>query len=381
MNILNNKFFNGLINFDTFSRLPPNTDIHLSKNTGLFTPNAGKMSGIIGAQTISNLYNGYTPDQMINDLDTFVVDFIDVIDQLYRLALEDKLLREEISCKIAILSRDFKNAYGNEKHGLVCLLNTYIGTIYYDRLTDLLHFLKDHISKYKKLSKWYNHFNDNFENNFKDEDWEYYIQNSKSLQYETTSLYKFYIQYSSSLLYNQTMNNIGIWHWYDLIHEFEDGVKIYLGGMPLKSGALNIENRNDLITLQNMGVQAILSVVEGFENKSEGYIYTPITPNEWEDVNIKLCQIPIPDFGTVSLNKIHTCVEYIHWNIKNKRSVYTSCRVGRNRSNLVLMAYFVKYLKYTSQEAYDYIKFNRFQIQNKHFKILQQYEQLVTKYK
>ncbi len=377
MDILNNKFFTGLINFDTFSRLPPNTDIHLSKKTALFTPNAGKMSGIIGAQTISNIYNGYTPEQMIDDLNAFVIDFIDVVDQLYRIALDDKSLREEISCKIAILNRDFKNAYGDENHGLVCLLNAYHKTIYYDQLVDMINLLYDHIKKYKKLSKWCNH-HINFESNFKDEDWEYYIQNSKSLQYETTSLYKFYIQYSSSLLYNQTMNNIGVWHWYDLIHEI-DNVKIYLGGMPLKSGALNIENRNDLITLQNLGVNAILSVVEGFENKSEGYIYSPITPDQWEEVNIKFCQIPIPDFGTVSLNKIHTCVEYINWNVKNNRSVYIQCRVARNRSVLILMAYFVKYLKYTSQEAYDYIKSKRVQAQNKHFKILQQYEQLLNK--
>lgn len=173
------------------------------------------------------------------------------------------------------------------------------------------------------------------------------------------------------------MNCIGIWHWFDLIYDHD--VKIYLGGMPLKSGPLNIENRNDLVTIQHLGINAVLSVVEGFENKSDGYLYSPITPDQWETVNIKFCQIPIPDFGTVSLEKIHTCVEYIHWNVKNKRNIYCSCVVGRNRSNLVMMAYFIKHLNYTSIEAYEHIKHKRPQVQNKHFKILQKYEQIIKK--
>ena len=371
MEILNKNFFNGLINLDTFSRLPPNTDIHLSK-AGYFYATCGKMSSIIGAQTMSNLYNGYTPEKTVSDLDLFFHEFIEIIHQFYELAVEDESMRIETTCKINIAYRDFKNAYGNHEHGLVCLLNTYNNNL----LVEVIEYTRSNLAQYKKWCKKWSAPTDCPESDFTDDDWEHYIQNSKLLQYETTSLYKFYLQYSSSLLYNQTMNNIGIWHWYDLIHDM-NGVKIYLGGMPLKSGQLNMENRNDLITIQNLNVKAVLSVVEGFENRSDGYIYSPITPDQWGE--IKFCQIPIPDFGTISLDKIHTCVEYIHWNIKNKRSIYISCRIGKSRSMLVLMAYFVKHLNYTSQQAYEYIKSKRVQVQNKHFKLLQQYEQIVKK--
>ena len=376
MDILNHQFFNGLINLDTFSRLPPNTDIHLSKNTNLFKPNAGKLSGIIGAQTISNMYNDYTPNKLLDDLTSFVHEFVNIIKQLYDIALIDHTQRADVACKLAIANRDFKNAYGNAEKGLQCLLTTYD---HKPQLVDIIYCLKTKIDQYKKLTKdWQPIFTGNCpECHFTDDDWEHYIQNSKSLQYETTSLYKFYVQYSPSLLYNQTMNNIGIWHWFDLIHEFPNHTKIYLGGMPLKSGQFSIERRNDLETIKELGVEAILSVVEGFENKSEGYIYTPIHPQEWEPANIKYCQIPIPDFGTVSLDKIHICVEYIDWNVRNGRSVYISCRVGRNRSLFILMAYFVKHLNYKPRDAYEYIRHKRPQAQNKHYKLLQEYEQLI----
>jgi len=379
MELLNKEFFNCLINFDTFSRLPPNTDIHLSK-TGYFVPTCGKLSSIIGAQTISNYYNGYTPDKLYHDLDTFINNLINIMEQMIEISyICDERIKHETACKVKILNRNFKQAYGDHEHGLECLLKTYNNTPIYDKLKIVIINFKDYLEQYKRITKNWYIIKDIVcpESNFTDDEWEWYIKNSKHIQYETVSFYKYYLQYSSALFYNQMMNNIGIWHWYDLIHEFDNGNKIYLGGMPLKSGSLNMENRNDLITIQDLNVKAILSVVEGFENKSEGCLYSPISPDEWESVNIKFCQIPIPDFGTVEFDKIHVCVEYIEWNIRNKRNLYISCCIGKNRSTLILMAYFVKYLKMTCYDAFQYIKSKRIQVQNKHFKILQEYEKMI----
>lgn len=379
MELLNKEFFDCLINFDTFSRLPPNTDIHLSK-TGYFVPTCGKLSGIIGAQTISNYYNNYTGEKLAEDMDAFINNLINIIEQMIEISyISDDRIKYETACKVKILSRNFKHAYGDDEHGLACLLTTYNNTTIYDKLKLTIINFKDYLEQYKRITKNWIIIKKSVcpESNFSDEEWEYYIKNSKMIQYETVSFYKYYLQYSTALFYNQLMNNIGVWHWFDLIHEFDNGIKIYLGGMPLKSGNLSIENRNDLTKICNLRVKAILSVVEGFENKSDGRIYTPVTPDEWDNVNIKFCQIPIPDFGTVDMDKIHICVEYIHWNIKNKRNLYISCCIGKNRSTLILMSYFVKYLNMTSNEAFQYIKSKRIQVQNKHFKILQEYEALL----
>ena len=176
------------------------------------------------------------------------------------------------------------------------------------------------------------------------------------------------------------MNNIGGWNWFDKIHDInflDNNVSLYLGAMPLKSNLLGMEYRNDKDILIDNEVGAVLSVVEHFENNTLGYICSPITPNEWSLNNIKYLQVPIPDFCLVPLEKIQICVEYIHWNVRNKRNVYISCRVGVNRSCLIAMAYLVKYENFTSLKAYEYIKSKRIQVKNGHYKILQKYEKLL----
>lgn len=202
-----------------------------------------------------------------------------------------------------------------------------------------------------------------------DQNWQELINKSKNLTKEPVSLYKYYGQYSTSLLYNQFMFCTGWWHWYDFITD-----KIILGAMPIKS---HINSRNDLLTLKELNVDAVLSVVECYENHTLGYTYSPILPKEWEDVNIQFLQIPIPDFTTIDINKVNLCVEFINYIISSDKRIYLSCRVGKNRSTLVLMCYFVKYFKLSVEEAYLVIKKKRVQVQNKHFKILEEYQQML----
>ena len=374
MDLLNKDFFNCLINFDTFSRLPKNTDIHLSK-TGYFVPTAGKLSGIMGAQTISNLYNGYHGDQLIMDLESFFNHLISIMGQMIDIS-HDKTIKYETACKVKILNRNYKYAAGNDEKGLICLLNT--NPLYYDQLNNLMLNFKNKLEAFKTItSDWI--IDDKIlpfcpESSFTDDDWDYYLINSRKFQYETIGFYKYYMQYSTSLFYNQMMNYAYVWHWYDLI--YDDKVQIYLGGMPLKS-CYSLENRNDLLTIKNLNIGAVLSVVECYENLSTALINTPITPTEWHEHDIKFLQLPICDFQNIPLDKVQVCVEYIHWNIINRRSIYISCRVGKSRSSYVLMCYMVKYLKFSAIEAYEYIKNKRVQIQNKHFKSLEIYESLI----
>lgn len=358
MDLLKKEFFNCLINFDTFSRLPPNTDIHLSK-TGYFAINAGQMSGYLGAQTIANIYNGYTGDKLVSDLEEFINHVIHIMEQLIE---NDK---DDIAGKIFILHRNVKYGYGNDEHGLYCLLKIYENTIHYNQLHECIFKLKDYVDNLVTP----NHCP---ESNFTDKDWEYYLLNCTKLQYETIGFYKYY-QYSSSLMFNQAMNYANVWNWYDMIYE-NNGIQIYLGAMPLKSN-YSIENRNDLDKIRELGVKSVLSVVEVFENQTNGLINTPIKPSEWGD--IKYLQLPISDFTVIPLDKVQICVEYINWNVKNNRSIYLNCRAGRQRSAFVLMCYMIKYLKFSSQEVFDYIKNKRYQVQNQQFKLLQEYEQLL----
>jgi protein-tyrosine phosphatase len=358
MSHLHDQLFKLFVDLDTFSRLPTNTSIHLSKS-GYFVPTAGTLSGIPGAQSISNYFNNYTPEQLCLDLQNFVNQFVDILSKC-----------QTDSCLIKLSYQQFKLAVGDDQHGLFCLIKTYPD---YD--IQLLNIIN---SMNTFLTNLINNEDDVIdlracpEQTLSDEHWMLLMNNSLHLQYETTSLYKFYVLYNSSLLFNHVM--MLKWHWFDHIHTFNDGTMIMLGGMPLKASVFGINTRNDLQLLYNNNIKAVLSVVECFENTSTGFIYNPIMPHEWAPYDIYFLQIPIPDFCDVSIVKIDMCVEYIHWCVKKQLSIYISCRVGKNRSVLVLAAYFVKYLKMTSQQAFDYIQSKRPQVQNGHIKILQLYE-------
>ena len=112
---LNRQFFDSLINLDTFSRLPPNTDIHLSKS-GYFAPNAGKLACIIGAQTVSNIILQYTPAQMLMDIDVYFTNLAKLV---------EKLFFNHLNYKIILLHQYMNAAYGDDRCGLYVLLTTY----------------------------------------------------------------------------------------------------------------------------------------------------------------------------------------------------------------------------------------------------------------
>lgn len=62
------------------------------------------------------------------------------------------------------------------------------------------------------------------------------------------------------------------------------------------------------------------------------------------------------DFGTGPIKDVEKGVEFIQWNLRNGRSVYVHCKAGRGRSALVVAAYLVKYYKFNSKDALQWIK-------------------------
>lgn len=368
----NQELFHHLINLDTFSRISANTYIHLSK-TGYFVPTAGKLSGILGAQTISNYWNGYTVEQLVIDINQFASTFIDLLYNMcyYAKSFTDNKL--EVKNKIKFIHKQYNYAYGDDNRGLLCLLKT-VPTI-----NDSINYIIDNLKIIKKLVKEWNIKTDIVvEYTFTDKDWELYIHNSIQLQYETIGLYKYYVMYYSSFVFNQLMNTVGLYNWFDRIYT-TNGTSIYLGAMPIKSTVLGIETRNDATLLESLHINAVLSVVECYENHSNGIIYSPLLPEEFMLHNIKFLQIPIPDFCDISISKIDTCIAYIYWNISNDRNIYISCRAGKCRSNLLIMCYLIKYHGFTSDNVYEYVRSIRPQVQNKHHKTLLLYEASLNK--
>ena len=102
MDHYNQELFNSLINLDTFSRIMPNTDIHMSK-TGYFVPTAGKLSSILGAQTISNYFNNYTPDKLSIDLKFFGSKFVNLLYDMCHYADDNHDYKMDVLFKIKFI--------------------------------------------------------------------------------------------------------------------------------------------------------------------------------------------------------------------------------------------------------------------------------------
>lgn len=349
------------IDLDMFSRLSANTSIHLDRNNH-FVITAQRMSHIPGAQSVANYYKSHSNEKIIADLDMFARKFIKLLDAELDKANFPETKTQAIQT-IRLASREFKLAFeglddvvGGGMRGLLLTLNND------PKMVDILVFMCSNINRLKhaideldELTQFDSLYCP--EADFTDEDWIRTLQIVPKLQKEYAGIFKYYINYSSILTLNQLSMNFTINHW-DEICRFDNGGGLFLGGLPI----INYNSgRNDLSDLKNLGIGAVLSVVEVFENNSTGYIYSPITPTDWINSGVYHYQTPSPDFCQIGLETALKGVEFIHWNIRNGRKVYVHCKSGKSRSFFVTVSYFMKYYNYTADNAIAYIKSRRTQ--------------------
>lgn len=387
-----------LIDLDMFSRLPPNVSVHLDRN-GHFIITAQYLSNILGTQTIANIVKAHNTKKLIKDLHNFGQKIVNVM------ASELEFIKENIdknvdiniitqSVKIiSVICREFKLAYYGlpdiENGGMQGLVETLKTNSLILQLKNAINFIKESVEFAKKsLNKLQLEKIDDLVNcpeiHFTDEEWEDHMKIIPSLNKEYVGIFKYYINYSSILTFNQfEYNNINK-NWWDEIIKV-DGVSIYLGAVPIiqsVGGYFKNLERNDLITLQNLNIKAVLSATEIFENNSEGYIYSPVTPLQWKNNNFKHYQTPCSDFYTMYVETLQKGVEFINWNIRNGRSIYVHCKSGKSRSLLIVAGWFVKYLGYTSDDAITYIKSKRVQAgfgkTSKKMHVLKKYEEMIN---
>lgn len=357
---INDELFNTLINLDTFSRLPPNTDVMLN-NDGYFVVTANKYAHLPGAQTIVNMLNKLTPATMLSDLDNYFTKVAKLCERLYY---------HNLNHKVILLAQYLELAYGDDTAGLCSLLKTYETHDIYQSFFESVYYLKNTVDNYVELVN----INETIVSptaRFNKSDWQQFMHMSLKLQCETTTLYKYYIKYSGNLLYNQIATALDLYHWYDLIHIVNNS-KIYLGAMPIVT-----KYKNDLDDLNTLNIDAVLSVVECFENKSDGFITHPVPPTEWKQWGIWCLQLPICDFQDIDMQKLQIGAEFIHFVISEGKNIYISCRAGKQRSTTVLMAYMIKYLKFTVEDAFAYVRTKRPQVKNDHHALLKKYQNML----
>lgn len=373
-NNLDDIILNFLVDLDMFSRLPPNVSVHLDRNNH-FIITAQNISYIWGAQTIANALKSHTITKLIFDLDNFFNQIIKILAnelEIINITHDHNIKLQSIK-RILIICREFKLAYiglpDTNKSGLCGLIETYKNDSRAWELANTINSAKksfDYFGKmtnkiYAELKNNIQYDDDCLESNFTDDDWENAMKNISSLKKEYTGLYKYYLGYSTALTLTRLQYDDTQINRWDEIIRFDNNVSIYLGGLPVISNISNYFGRNDLIDLQKLNIGAVLSIAEIFENVSLGYIYSPVTPTNWKNVNIKHYQIPTPDYCSVHIETIYKGVEFIQWNIKNNRSVYVHCKSGKSRSFLIVVSYLIKYLRYNIDEALNFVKSKRIQ--------------------
>lgn len=355
-----------MIDFDTFSRLPANTDVHVSKTDGRFVPNGGTYSAIPLFQSFVNFYNQYDEQRLAEEIETFTQQTISLLQLLLDNSNTNPNEKQKTLRDLSLAHQAIKRALrgSSEKGGLKGLLFTHPSGAIHDRLKTAIESLETKADEILDNSKAWDHSSIYTptpppEESFNHDDWEDAMELGRQFKPESVSLFKYYGQYCTALGYTQANVSAGLWNWWDKISEFESGASLFLGALPIVRGAVGYEWRNDLTEIKKLGVGAVLSVVEVFETTSEGWIGSPVMPNKWKDAGVKQLQLPTPDFETISTETIEKGVAFIHENIQKGISVYVHCKAGRGRSALIEMCYLIKHQGHTADTAFALIKSQR----------------------
>lgn len=126
---------------------------------------------------------------------------------------------------------------------------------------------------------------------------------------------------------------------------------LYLGRLPLK-------NSNDHLRLKDEGIGAVLAVIESFENHSKGLFTDPVTPEDWQALNVAFMQIETADFRPLSVLHLKQAVAFIDSQIAQGKKVYVHCKAGRGRSAAVVVAYLAKNFS-SVEECIDFVHSKR----------------------
>jgi atypical dual specificity phosphatase len=126
-------------------------------------------------------------------------------------------------------------------------------------------------------------------------------------------------------------------------------------------GALPFHERKHVERLKSLGVGGVLTLNKPFELQPN-LIGTPVQPCDWLLNNVESLHIPTPDFCPPTPEEIKLGIEFMKKIISSGKSVYVHCKAGRGRSVVAVVCYLLEVDNMTVEEAVDYVKKRRPQI-------------------
>lgn len=103
---------------------------------------------------------------------------------------------------------------------------------------------------------------------------------------------------------------------------------------------------DELDWILKQGVKSIVTMTEN------------ALPQQWVN-DIGYLHVPTPDFTAPDMEKIDMAVDFIHQNISGNQAVMVHCAAGLGRAGTILACYFVKYEKFSAEEAITKIRKDR----------------------
>jgi len=98
--------------------------------------------------------------------------------------------------------------------------------------------------------------------------------------------------------------------------------------------------------LLNQGIKSIVTMTE------------QALPGDWVQ-NINYLHVPTPDLTAPDMDRIDLAVDFIHEKIKNDQAVMVHCAAGMGRAGTILACYFIKYKKFSADDAIKKIRDER----------------------
>uniref|UniRef100_A0A7S3GZG3 Uncharacterized protein n=1 Tax=Spumella elongata TaxID=89044 RepID=A0A7S3GZG3_9STRA len=150
-----------------------------------------------------------------------------------------------------------------------------------------------------------------------------------------------------ALLINHTMEaSIGMFDWYSCVDD-----NLYLGAIPLQ--------HQDLDRLEQLGIKAIVSIVQRFELETSTLSGKAVTPEQWRERGVAQLILDSPDFFPPTFDKLDAGADFLNKHLTAGTKCYCHCKSGKGRSASIVMAYFLKYKGEDVHTALAKMRINR----------------------
>jgi atypical dual specificity phosphatase len=140
--------------------------------------------------------------------------------------------------------------------------------------------------------------------------------------------------YRATLLWDIVKNAYdpkNVFPWWNQID-----AQIYLGAIPLL-------NKNHITKFKELGIDAVVTILEMFEIQTDTYISQPVKGVDWKANNIENQLLLTQDYSPIQMDKLNKGVEFMHDQITNGHTVYVHCKSGKGRSPTLIACYLLKY--------------------------------------